>query len=67
MPHIFLLNVLGAWASIRSCKGIIINRRFKGNVNDKNSSNDNGMKYLLVALNCLSIVVTSAVKHVLHF
>ena len=60
-------NVLGVWASIRSCKGIIINWKFRGNVNDKNSKNDNGMKYLLVTLNCLSIVVTSAVQHVLHF
>ena len=34
---------------------------------NKNSNNDNGMKYLLVTLNCLSIAVTSAVQHVLHF
>ena len=37
------------------------------NVDDKNSNNDNGMKYLLVPLHCLSIVETSAVQHVLHF
>ena len=55
------------YKSIRSCKGKFINCKFKGNVNDKNSNNDNGMKYLLVTLNCLSIAVTSAVQHVLHF
>ena len=35
------------YKSIRSCKGKFINWKFKGNVNDKNSNNDNGMKYLL--------------------
>ena len=33
---------------------------------DKDSNSDNGVKYLLVTLNCLSIVVTFAVQRVLH-